>query len=321
MTGARRCRDPRHAARVRPGALTALALALALLAPPVAADGPKGAEADTHFRHGVDLYRDGDFSTALVEFQRAYELDAKYQVLYNVAEAYYQLQDYAHALLTFQRYLNDGGKRITPKRRKEVDRELEKLKGRVARLTVLTSEPGANLTIDEASVATTPLGEPLVVSAGRRKVTATVPGRPPITRVVELAGGDVQTVTLEIPAAAPTVRVVTAPQRSITGPLIAWVATGALTAGAVATGIVALGASSDLKDKLGSFPGDPRAISAARSKTSAFALATDILAATAIAGVGVSIYLTVRQRAEDAPAAPAARIVVYPTGVGLAGAF
>jgi tetratricopeptide (TPR) repeat protein len=310
----------RHAPRV--GALTALGLALALLATPAAADGPKGAEADTHFRHGVELYRDGDFTTALVEFQRAYELDAKYQVLYNIAEAYFQLQDYAHALQTFQRYLTDGGKRISAKRRKEVDKELEKLKGRVARLSVVTSEPGATVTIDDATVATTPLNEALLVSAGRRKVTATLPGRPPVTRVVELAGGDIQTITLEIPAAAP-VKVVAAPQRSIAGPVIAWVSTGALTAGAVATGILALGASGDLKEKLAVFPGDPKAIAAARSKTSAFALATDILAATAIAAGGVSIFLTVRQRADDAPApaAPTARIVLYPTGVGIAGTF
>lgn len=319
MTASSRSR--RHAGYRVAIAPVAVALVLALLGAPRVAAAGTGAEADTHFRHGVELYRDGDFTTALVEFQRAYELDAKYQVLYNVAEAHYQVQDYAHALQTFQRYLTEGGKRLSAKRRKEVDKELEKLKGRVARLTVVTSEPGATIHVDDASVATTPLSEALLVSAGRRKVTATLPGRPPVTRVVDLAGGDLQTITLEIPAAPPTVRLVTAPQRSITLPVIAWAATGALTAGAVVTGVLALGASSDLRDKLGAFPGDPRAISGARGKTAAFALATDLLAATALAAGGVSIYLILRPRpATDAPA-PAVSIVLYPTGAGIAGAF
>jgi len=61
-------------------------------------------------------------------------------------------------------------------------------------------------------------------------------------------------------------------------------------------------------------------------KARAFSIATDVLAATALAGAGVSIYLTVRARRagdETAPvsAKPAARLVILPGGLGVAGTF
>src|ERR1700753_3858618 len=121
------------------------ALALAVVVTLASASGAARAQAhgaDTHFKHGVELYKDNDYSAALVEFRRAYELDPRFQVLYNIAEAYFQLQDYANALRTFQKYLNEGATKSPAARRAEVEKELEKLKKRVARLEVVTSEPG-----------------------------------------------------------------------------------------------------------------------------------------------------------------------------------
>jgi hypothetical protein len=144
-----------------------------------------------------------------------------------------------------------------------------------------------------------------------------------VTQVVQIAGGDDQTITLQMPAPPPPpVDVVAPPPRpSMTIPLVAWAGTGAVVTGAVVTGLLALGASSDLKEKLGAFPGDPSAITAARGKTAAFALATDIITGTAIAAAGVSIFLTVRSSRAPEATAQSARIVVSPTGVGVAGSF
>jgi hypothetical protein len=309
--------------------VAAALLGLALLATAAAAGAQGKGDADTHFRHGVELYRDGDFSAALVEFKRAYDSDPKYQVLYNVAESYDQLQDYASALKAFQEYLYDGGGKIGPKRRKEVDKEIAKLRQRVAVVTVTTSEPGATVAVDDLPVGTSPLAEPILVSAGRRRLTATLPGRVPVTQIVDVAGGDAPTVALTIPALGDaTVKVATPERPSLTIPLILWGATAAVVTSAVVTGVLALGASSDLKTDLAAFPGDPAAITAARHKDASFALATDVLTGTALAAGGVAVYFTVRQVAQGRAApttTPAAgRFVVYPTfpaGVGAAGSF
>lgn len=320
-------RAPRES-RLWAGMIAAWVAVAAPLVPSTAvADGTAREEADKHFRQGVELYRRADFTAALVEFQRAHEIDAHYQVLYNVAQCQSQLQDWAGALKTFEKYLADGGHKLKLKRRKDVQAEIEKLQQWVAKLTVGTNEPGAKIAIDDIEVGTTPLGEPLLVSAGRRKVTATIAGRPAVTQVVQIAGGDDQKITLEIPSPPPPkIEVVHAPPRpSMAVPVAAWSGTGAVLTGAVLTGVLALGASSDLKEKLAVYPADAGAISSARSKTAAFALATDILGGMALAAAGVSIWLTVRhQRAmtdAHAPPAAAARLVVYPKGVGVVGSF
>ncbi|HEY4120842.1 MAG TPA: tetratricopeptide repeat protein [Byssovorax sp.] len=315
----------------RPRTLALVALLAATLVGPAAWASP--AEADAHFKHGVELFKDNDYAAALVEFKRAYELDPKYQVLYNIGESQFQLQDYASALRTFQQYLNEGGPKITAGRRADVEKDLDKLKKRVARLEVLTKEPGAAIAVDDVQFGKTPLDEALLLSAGHRKVTATLPGRPPATQLVDLAGGDTRSITIEIPTATRErvevmVPVTAAPPVS-TFPIWPWVATGALATGALVTGILALSASSDLTDKLGAFPGDPSAISSARSKTAALAATTDILIGSTAVAAGISVYLTLR-KPKPAPAlvgltprAPGAStsVVFTPGSVGLAGSF
>lgn len=294
---------------------------LALTALPVHAD--TRTDADKHFRRGVELYKDKDFATALVEFQRAYEIAPDTKTLYNIAELQGQLQDYAGALKSFQRYLSEGGKKLPLQRKRDVEKEIDKLKQRVATLTVTTSEPGATVAIDDVATGTSPLPEPIVVSAGKRKVTATITGRPPVTEVLTLAGGDTRTLSLTIPPLETKV-VVTREPPSLAGPVIAWAGTGVLTAGAVVTGIFALGASSDLKEKLAAYPGDAKAISSAHSKALAFGITNDVLSGLALAAGGVSIWLTVRQQraaSDTKTPAPAARLLVFPNGIGAAGSF
>jgi hypothetical protein len=278
-------------------------------------------DAEAHFQRGVEAYKDNDFAAALVEFRRAYDLDPRYQVLYDIGEAYFQLQDYANALRTFQMYLYDGGKKINARRRKDVDRDIEKLRRRVAVVTIETKETGVTIAVDDTVVGTTPLAEPVLVSAGRRRVIATLPGRPPVTQVLDVAGGDAPVVTLVIPPSEVQVRVVPLDRSAFVPPIIAWSATGVALTAAVVTGVVALSASSDLKQKLAAFPGDAPAIASAHARTAAFALATDVLGAAALAGTGVAIYLTVRaQRLHSGPPPPTA-IVVRPSGVAIAGTF
>jgi len=263
------------------------------------AAGPAG-EADSRFRRGVELYKEGDYSAALIEFRRAYELDPRYQALYNIGETYFQLNDYASALRTLDKYLHDGGAQILPGRRDEVQKEIDKLRTRVATLEVTTNLPDVDITVDDLPMGKTPLAAPLVVSSGRRKVTATRPGKAPVIQIVELAGGDIKKVTLiVVDDDAAGIRVPAAP----------WVITGALVAGAVVTGAIALSASSALKADLAVFPGaNAGQITSDHSKTVTTALVTDILIGAAVVSGVVSIVLTAsanRRRPTDA-APPAA---------------
>jgi hypothetical protein len=314
--------------RAHRAAARAFALAALLVAGAAHAEGTPAQEADKHFRRAVGLYDETNYAGALVEFQRAYEIQSSYQVLYNIARSHFELQDYASALLAFKRYLEDGGKKIASRRRKDVEKEIEKLEKRVAKLTISITEPGAAVTIDDAKVGTSPLPAPVLVTAGRRKVTATVAERPPVTELVTVVGGEDQALTLTIPVLPkPRVEVVTKRAPSMVLPLVAWVGTGLVTTAAVTTGVLALGASSDLKAALGAFPASAGAIDAAHGKAGRLAAASDVLTGFAIAGAGVSVFLTVRQlRAEPEAEAPTPPMVtahpfVFPGGVGMFGSF
>jgi hypothetical protein len=317
----------------------ALAALLACASTPVTAwaEPPTAAEADGHFRRGVELYKEADYRAALIEFRRAYDLAPAYQVLYNIGETSYQLQDYAAALKTLEQYLGEGGARLAPDRRAEVEKEIAKLRLRVAKMIFVTPIADVEITVDDVSVGKTPFDGPVIVSAGRRKIVASKAGRPSLTKLIDVAGGDTLSVPLALaeaegapapapsPAPAPgTPGAPRTPPASV--PVWPWVATGALAAGAVVTGILALGASSDLRGKLDAFPANPDDITSARGTTKALALTTDVLIGAAAVMGGVSIYLTVASRgspdhAEKQGHAPAVRLGVTPGGVRVLGTF
>ena len=56
------------------------------------------AEANRHFQLGVELYGEGKFEEALVEFERAYEIAPHPLVLYNLAGTNRELSHYEDAI-------------------------------------------------------------------------------------------------------------------------------------------------------------------------------------------------------------------------------
>ena len=64
-----------------------IAVALLLAAAPARAGGDNASrEAGKHFQRGVDLYNDGDFRGALVEFKKAYSVWPRANVLYDIGQ-------------------------------------------------------------------------------------------------------------------------------------------------------------------------------------------------------------------------------------------
>jgi len=306
------------------------------------------AEGRSHFRRGVDFFKEGDFRAALIEFKRAYELAPNYKVLYNLAQTSLELQDYASALRSFERYLSDGGGDVAATRRAQVEEEIEKLRGRVARVEVTSNVADAEVFVDDVSVGRTPLSGPLAVSAGRRRISA-LKGGLTAMRVVDVVGGDSTAVSLEIvesssavpevPALAPA-RPIDASRRSAppqasparsrasvasgqSGNAGHWVGitvTGVLAAGTVATGILALSAKKDFDSAVGRYGVDPQAVADARSKTRVWALVTDVLGGATIVAAGVTILTSVGGKSSK-DRSRALRVNVTPAGVVATGTF
>jgi hypothetical protein len=271
----------------------------------------------------VAFYKEKNFAAALVEFKRAHELVPNYVVLYNIGQSARELKDYAGALVAFEKYLSEGGTKAT--HFKDVTTAVEDLRKKVGRITVVTSASGAEIAVDDVTVGTAPLANPVVANVGRHKVSLNAASAAPVQKVVDVASMEEATVTLEVPkreepkAEAPP----PPPPPSKPGPRIAaWVALGTTGAAGIAAGVtggLALAARGNLRTALGTFPGNPTTISDAQTRTRTLAIATDVLGAITLAGAVTTVVLfVVPVRTSEQPKTA---ISVSPTGVAIRGAF
>jgi PEGA domain len=282
-----------------------LSPALAHAAPPAAPAGESDADdnvakAVSRFKRGQELYTERNFSGALIEFRKAYELAPNYRVLYNVGQVCFQMQDYVCALRSLEQYLADGASEINEARRQSVQAELGSLKARIGYLDIRTNVEGAEISVDDVVVGTTPLKAPVAVSAGRHKTVASLAGRAPVTRTTDVAGQDTARLDLElsslratneprVTAPAPVPVEATPPSTMTT---LSWVGYGvgaALLAGGGVTGALALGSAGDVKTKV--YP-DVASADADRSSTTTLAATADVLLAAGVVTVVATTIFT-----------------------------
>jgi hypothetical protein len=262
-------------------------------------------QASQHFQRGVTLYGEADYRAALIEFERAYALAPNPSVLYNVGETRYQLQDYAAALTAFERFLSEAQPGDT--RRTEVESNLDVLRTRVGRVTVTTDPAGADIAIDDEPRGRTPLERPVLVSVGRRKVVATLAGRPSVTRYVDVAAEDNVSLTVSMPEApspvTPSQAEPPARHAALATPApggggaglrtIGWVATATLAAGAGCFGLLALRESRELVTARNTFPTSSDTLQHESSLTTTYSMLADGLTAGALAVGAVTLVSTV----------------------------
>jgi tetratricopeptide (TPR) repeat protein len=300
-------------------ALLGVAASAALAEPPGASPGASPVkEATKHFHRGVALYSEADYRGALTEFKRAYEIAPNASVLYNVGETYYQLQNYAAALAVFERYLTEAG--ANAPHRREVEQTLEILRTRVGSVQITTNVPGCEITVDDDLVGKTPFDAPVVVSVGRRKITALHTGRAPETRFVEVSAGDTTEVALSLtPLGSGAARpAVTAPDETGGVDLVkvGWGTTGALAAGTLATGIWAYVASRQLQDARHTFPTTGAELDSKASRARTLGIVADVMGAATVVAGAITLKLTLsRSQSHEV------HVAVVPGGIQVAGAF
>jgi hypothetical protein len=285
-----------------------VALAIVLVCPAARAeDADASTDAARHFARGVSLYGETDYRGALVEFERAYATSPNLAVLYDIGETRFQLQDYAAALTTFERYLMEAAPMDA--RRAEVEGDMEVLRARVGHLSVVTTPPGVEVAVDDRVIGRTPLDAPILVSIGRRKIVATLRGRPPVTREVDIAAGDQAAVTIDVPDPALAAPPMPAPapethESSSARPSggtaawrsLGWFLTGISAAGAATFGVLALRASSDLQGARATYPTSPATLSSDARLATTYSIVADSLGAAAILFGGVTLYATLSPR-------------------------
>jgi hypothetical protein len=262
-----------------------------------------GREAGKHFQRGVDLYQDGDFRGALVEFKKAYTIWPRANVLYDIGQTEYQLLDYASALKTMERYLAETGPNAA--HRAEVEATVESLRGRVGKVALDTDADACEVSVDDQPAGTTPLEQSLLVSVGPRKISVACSGRGTISRHVEVAAGELVRVELRLPAPAvasvraPTPPVETRRRVSKTGLVLAWTMSGLLSAATIGVGTATLVEQSRLTTLRQTYPTTREALDHQSGLVTALAIASDALGVASAVAIGVSTYFTIKYGKED----------------------
>jgi hypothetical protein len=303
------------------GAIAALVTLVSLAAAPAFADNQLD-EARQHFKRGTELYDEGNFRGALVEFQRAYELSPNYKLLYNMGQVYLELQDYAKAGTFLQRYLSEGGNEVPKARADEVGKEVERLKGRVGQISVDTA-PGQEVLIDDESVGFAPLPAPPTVSIGRHKVTVMVNGTP-INRMVDVAGMQTLQVVLAKEGGGAVAGVSGSSGGGGSRPAVIglWVATGALAVGAAVMAGLSFSASGQLNTLRNTLGVSKDALATQASSVFTQSIIADTLTGLAVVCGAIAIVFTVSGGSSSAPAeAPHVSFGVGPSGFSVAGTF
>lgn len=330
---------------------------LVAAAAPAGAAGPEE-QARAHYDRATELFSQGNYPAALSELQRAGELRPSYKLFHGIAQVHVAMNDPASAIDAYRKYLQQGGERIAPERRREVSDEISALTRRVATVTITADVSGAEVWVDDARMGTTPLRTPLLLNAGQHRLTLRHANFPERSRRVTAVGGASERYELTLrenpapkpqpvpaPSDAPGVEPSSLAAASTESSSIAtlegadegsrrkyawmgWAATGVLAAGAVVTGVVALSSNSGLDDDRESAnapDGPSRAeLQSSASEVRTLATVTDVLWVAAAAAGGVSLWLTLGSSDADTPQQGAGRpmrLLVHATGARLEGSF
>lgn len=259
-----------------------------------------------HFRAGVNLLQDPDgprYEEAYAQFKAAYAESPSWKVLNNFGITAMMLEKDGEAIDAFRKYLEEGT--ITPEEEAQTKRDLETLEASVVTLTIRGVPEGLRITDQRSTNQGGNItnhylmqGSEIVlrIRPGQHKITARLSGYE--DSVWDLAAGvatahehsfSLVKAVGESGAAATPVDSGTERHRPV--PTSVWVGagvTGALLAGAIGTGVVALGKNADYDEA--NETGDPSAEDL-RGDVKTFNLVTDILIGGAVVGGAVTAVL------------------------------
>lgn len=315
------------------------------VAAPISAEGeatkaPEGPskeavqEAGEHYGRGLSLYSEGDYALAVIEFDRAYALVSDYRVLYNIGQVRVQLSNYAKARLALERYLSEGGDKVSVERRQSVAADLQMIAARTAMLRVETNVDGAQIIIDDVEVGTSPMADPLLLDAGDHRMTLRKAGFNAADSRLTLAGGDNTSTRVnlvpETRVAAP--RIIVEKQYLERSDRSAWIwatwsATGVFAISGAALGGLGLKTANDLDSLRQSDHTTRGELDSTQRRARTLLVVGDVLGGAAVVTGGVALYLTLSNRAES-PKAKAQRenrphvdLALAPNWLGVKGTY
>jgi hypothetical protein len=155
-------------------------------------------EAKDDYDAGRSLFLHADYAGALVKFQRAYELSYDARLLWDMGSCELNLKHYMRVLGLVQKYLQEGGAKVSDEQRAAAEAMLRKIRPLVSEVRVGVDQPGAQVFVDDELAGTTPLAQPLLLDLGDRRLRVSKPGFKDQTVTQHIVGASEATVTLTL---------------------------------------------------------------------------------------------------------------------------
>jgi tetratricopeptide (TPR) repeat protein len=155
------------------------------------------AEAQRDWDAARELYEARDFRSALVHYERAFELSKNPRVLFNVGVCWKELTQYALAIGVWERALLLKSQ-LSAEEAQKFEYAIAASRPFVASMRVETDQVGALLSIDGYEVGTTPFVEPVAINVGHRKLSLSKPGFVTTEQSVDVVQGRQASVALKL---------------------------------------------------------------------------------------------------------------------------
>lgn len=189
--------------------LRSIAFLLVLaLAVPARADGTAD-EADFRFRRAAEFYAKGRFDDALAEFFVSNRLVRNRNVMFNIARCFEQLGQWNEA---YRAYVDLVSEPWSADERQALDQAIERMRPRLALVTVRTTPPGAEVFIDRRDLGSRGVSpKTLALPPGAATVLVALPGHKPASLAVTLEKGREVDVSIALEKILGRLLVVTTP--------------------------------------------------------------------------------------------------------------
>jgi tetratricopeptide (TPR) repeat protein len=176
---------------LRPVSLLIATLATASQAGAGQDEGTRRREAEARLVEAQELYARNEDEAALAKLKEAYALFPSATLQFHFGHVYRGLGQDAKALEAYQAFLGSAPE-ADASLREEAEKIARQLRGRVGALEIISSEPGAEIRIDDELVGRAPLPGPVRLERGLHEVVVEKPGAELLLfrKLVRLRGGE-----------------------------------------------------------------------------------------------------------------------------------
>lgn len=148
------------------------------------------------FDEGVAALEQKKYGEALLAFEEAYEISPHWAVLAHIGTCYARLDRPVKAVKNFEKYLADGGNKITPDERKTAENMIAQQKQKLGVLVLSVGKEGVEALVDGETLGKSPFEE-ILLSPGSHEVAVIFDTRDIVKRDIDLAGGEVFVLRVE----------------------------------------------------------------------------------------------------------------------------